>query len=407
MLLLAATSIRADDNPHAWTADPAVVAELQKRKPNRNFDESKVPVYTLPDPLLCADGSRVTTPERWEHRRAEILELYRREMFGRSPGKPAELKFDVTHENPRALNGAATLKRVSIISRHEGREHPFEVLLFIPNAIRKPVPAFVLICNRPRENIDPTRQTKSPFWPVEEINARGFATATFYYGDVAPDKADTYRDGIIKLFEGDRAPRKPDAWKSIAAWAWGASRVLDYLETDVRIDAKKVAVIGHSRGGKTALWASAEDPRFALAISNNSGECGASIARRRYGELLKETDGVNPHWFCDNFAKYHDREPDLPFDSHMLIALSSPRAVYVASASDDLSADPKGEFLGLAHASPVFALWNHPPIGIDEMPLIETPLLRQSRAYHVRRGVHDLLLYDWQRYMDFADRLWR
>src|SRR5687768_6441789 len=220
LILLLIVCIAAT-RPAGWAADPAVVQQLQKRKPNRNFDESKVPSYTLPDPLVFADGVRVTTPQQWERRREEILELYRREMFGRSPERPAELKFDVTHGDPRALDGAATLKRVLITSRHEGREHSFEALLFIPNAARLPVPAFVLICNRPRENIDPTRQTKSPFWPVEEIIARGYATAAFYYGDVAPDKADTYRDGIIKLFEGDATERKTDAWSSIAAWAWG------------------------------------------------------------------------------------------------------------------------------------------------------------------------------------------
>jgi hypothetical protein len=391
-----------------WVADPTLVADLQKRRPDRMVDESKVPPYVLPDALRRADGSIVTTPQQWAQRRAEILELFRSEMFGRSPGRPRELTFEVVARDASALGGAATLKRVAIISRQDGRSHRFELVVFTPNA-RSHAPVFLLINNRdPETNTDWTRREKSEFWPVEEMIARGYGMACIQNRDLAPDvKTDgtSWRTGVVRLFEGDRADRPPDAWMALAAWAWGASRALDYLQTDPAVDAARVAVIGHSRGGKTALWAGAEDERFGMVISNNSGSCGAAISRRRFGERIKLTH-TNPHWFCDNFRKYHDREDDLPFDQHMLIALAAPRPVYVTSATEDLWADPKGEFLGLAHSSSVYALWGHPAIAPDAMPPADTPLVAGPRAYHVRTGPHNLTAYDWARFADFADTVW-
>ena len=410
LALLAVVSITAVVQAGGWDADPALVKRLMERRPDRMVDESKVLPYVLPDALRSADGRAVTTPEQWRGRRLEILELFRSQMFGRSPGRPQELTFERVQENPAALGGAATLTRISIVSRHDGRTHRFPLVVFLPNGKAKPTPAFLLINNRdPDKNTDHTRQAKSEFWPVEEMIARGYAMAVIQNRDLAPDvKTDdtSWRSGVVRLFEGDQAKRPADAWMALAAWAWGASRALDYLETDPRIDAKRVAVIGHSRGGKTALWAAAEDERFAMAISNNSGSCGAAISRRRFGETIKMTH-TNPHWFCDNFRKYHDREDDLPFDQHMLIGLIAPRAVYVTSATEDLWADPKGEFLGLAHASSVYALWGQPPIPPDAMPAADTPLSVGARAYHIRTGAHDLTAYDWKCFADFADALWR
>ena len=394
-----------------WEADPALVKRLMERRPERMVDEAKVPAYVLPDALRFEDGRAVTTVEQWRKRRPEILEMFRSQMFGRSPGRPQELTFEPVEENPDALAGAATLRRIAIVSRQEDRTHRFELVLLIPNGKPKPVPAFLLINNRdPEKNTDHTRRAKSPFWPVEEMIARGYAMAVIQNRDLAPDvKTDdtTWRQGVVRLFEGERADRRPaDAWMALAAWAWGASRAMDYLETDTRVDSKRVAVVGHSRGGKTALWAAAEDERFAMAISNNSGSCGAAISRRRFGERIKLTH-TNPHWFCDNFRKYHDREDDLPFDQHMLIGLIAPRGVYVTSATEDLWADPKGEFLGLAHASSVYALWGQPPIPPDTMPAADTPLRVGFRAYHIRTGAHDLTAYDWRCFAGFADALWR
>src|SRR5690606_30080511 len=200
--------------------------------------------------------------------------------------------------------------------------------------------------------------------------------------------------------------RPDDACAALAAWGWGASRCMDYFETDGDVEAKQVAVLGHSRGGKAALWTGAEDERFALVISNNSGCGGAALSRRRFGETVERINANFPHWFCDAFKSYDDREDDLPFDQHMLVALIAPRAVCIASADEDLWADPRGEFLSLAHASPVYSLWDHQAVAADAMPALDHPLVAGPRAYHIRSGGHNLTPQDWGWYMDFADRLW-
>jgi hypothetical protein len=390
-----------------WQANPEVVARTSKQQPKFNYEEAKVRPFELPDPLTSSAG-RVTTAAEWPARRAEILELFRQHVYGRSPGRPDELRFETIEEKADALGGAATLRRVAVLSSHQGRQHRFEMTVFVPNARREPAPLFLLLNNRPATNVDPTRQEKSGFWPAEEVIARGYGIAALQVGDLAPDNKDRFRDGVIRLFEGTvEGPRPDDAWAALAAWAWGASRALDYFETDPRVDAKRVAVVGHSRGGKAALWAGAEDERFALVVSNESGQGGAALSRRNFGETVARITEVFPHWFAGNYASFGGREDALPIDQHMLIALMAPRLVYVASADEDLWADPRGEFLSLAHASPVFALWSDPPIRADDMPPLEQPLVVGRRGYHVRRGTHNLTPYDWARFVDFADRHWR
>jgi hypothetical protein len=208
------------------------------------------------------------------------------------------------------------------------------------------------------------------------------------------------------LFEGtvDR-PRPRNAWAALAAWGWGASRAMDYFDTHPRVNARRVAVLGHSRGGKAALWAGAEDERFAIVISNESGEGGAALGRREFGETLAAITRSFPHWFADKYKDFAGRATDLPVDQHMLVALSAPRAVYVASADADLWSDPRGEFLSLVHSSPVFALWGDKPIRAAEMPPLDRPLVVGRRGYHVRTGPHNLTLYDWDRFVDFAETL--
>ncbi|HXW06429.1 MAG TPA: hypothetical protein VD833_14420 [Vicinamibacterales bacterium] len=388
-----------------WEARADVVARVAKQQPGFNFEEARVPPYELPDVL---GSPPVASPAQWTARRREILELFRDNVYGRRPGPPSRIFFETKEENPRAMDGAATLTRVAILCEEAGGSaHHFELTLFLPAARQTPAPVFLLINNRPASNTDPTRKEKSGFWPAEQMIARGYGIAAIQYGQLAPDDKDRFREGAISLFEGTTAgPRPPDAWAAIAAWGWGASRVMDYFVTNPRVDASRVALVGHSRGGKASLWAGAEDERFALVISNESGEGGAALSRRDFGETIARINTTFPHWFADRYKAFNGRPGDLPVDQHMLLSLVAPRALYVASADEDLWADPRGEFLALAASSPVFGLWGDPAIRPGQMPALDTPLVAGRRAYHVRRGTHNLTPYDWDRFADFADRLW-
>lgn len=275
-----------------------------------------------------------------------------------------------------------------------------------PAASRAPVPVFLLINNRPATNTDPTRKEKSGFWPAEQMIARGYGIAAIQYGQLAPDDKDRYREGAMTLFDGAASAGPGPTWGAIAAWAWGASRALDYLVTDARVDNARVGIVGHSRGGKAALWAGAEDERFALVVSNESGEGGAALSRRWFGETVERINTSFPHWFTAKYKSFNGREASLPIDQHMLLALTAPRALYVASADEDLWSDPRGEFLSLVETSPVFALWGEPPLAASQMPALDRPLIVGRRGYHIRTGAHNLTPYDWDRIADFADRVW-
>jgi hypothetical protein len=384
----------------------AAEAPQPKRFP---ADPPQMPAYTLPDPLLTNDGHKVASADEWRKtRRPEVLELFRKHVYGRVPATAFEQSFRIVREDPAALGGAATLRLVEIRIEVEKKSHLINLTLFVPNKRSGPAPAFLLICHRGAEIIDPARTTKSGFWPVEEGIARGYAMAAFSNADLDPDKDNGFKDGIHGILDG--ATRPPDAWGTIAAWAWGASRCMDYLVTDKDIAKDKVAVIGHSRGGKTALWAGAEDERFALVCSNDSGCVGAALSRRQ--KKGKETVAVInksfPHWFNANFKTYSNRVEELPVDQHMLIALIAPRAVCVGSASQDLWADPRGEFESAVRAGPVYRLFDKSGLGApSDMPALGTVLGGDGLHYHIREGKHDLNAVDWGFYMDYADKQWR
>ncbi|HNX35101.1 MAG TPA: acetylxylan esterase [Kiritimatiellia bacterium] len=362
----------------------------------------------IPDVLKTADGKPVTTPSAWESvRRPEVLELFKTHVFGRNPvGRPYTLRFEQIEPDKEMVDGKALRKRVNIRYSGPGGEGGIALTAFIPKT-GTPAPAFVLICNRSSaKNIDPDRLEKNPFFPVEELVARGYAALAFHNGDVDPDDFDGFTNGVHGVFQPDPKARTADSWGTIAAWAWGASRVMDWIETQLAIDRTRVGVVGHSRGGKTALWCGANDTRFALTISNNSGCGGAKLNRMDLpkSEHIARINKVFPHWFCDNFKKYGDNEDALPVDQHMLIALIAPRLAYVASASLDDWAGQPGEFRSCVLASPVWQLYGLKGLVGDTFPAPDSPLQEGRIGYHLRTGKHDLSLYDWQRYMDFADK---
>jgi len=402
--------------------------------PPTHTDESKVPEYVLPDPLTFPDGTPVKSADDWfQKRRPQILQDFEQEIYGKSPPAPETVTFKVLSEKQDALDGMAIRREIAVTLVEKPEPVVMTILLYLPKTSDK-VPVFwglnftgnqgaasendvILNTNWMRSNppevvdhraTEESRGNQARRWPMSLIVSRGYGVATAYYGDIDPDFDDKFQNGIHPAFykAGQTQPAENE-WGSIAAWAWGLSRGLDVLQQLPEVDGTKVAVLGHSRLGKTALWAGAVDPRFALVISNNSGCGGAALSRREYGETVARINHAFPHWFCDRFNQYNGKESTLPVDQHELIALIAPRPVYVASATGDQWADPKGEFLSARHADPVYRLLGTDGFGADAPPEAspgpDQPLKTGTIGYHLRNGGHDILEFDWLQYLDFAD----
>ena len=415
------------------------VMTSRAQKTVSNLDESKVGAYTLPDPLLLADGRKVVTTTQWtRERRPELLHLFEAHVYGKvpEPRNPIQSRFLVTSVDQQALSGTAIRREVSILFSDKPEGPRIDLLLYLPkkaggstrvpaflgmnfrgNHTIQPDPGIALSRQWMRENgkgvvnnqaTESSRGTDSSSWPVERIIARGYALATFYYGDVDPDYDDGFKNGIHPLFYRPGQVRPDDdEWGSIAAWSWGLSRALDCLETMPQIDAHKVVLMGHSRLGKATLWAGAVDPRFAIVVSVQSGCGGAALSRRIFGETVEQINTSFPHWFCTNFRQYNDHENKLPVDQHELIALIAPRPILVCSAQDDLHADPKGEFLAATVHADIPSTDSWAPTAwpaFTEMPKVSpNQPIESTIGYHIRPGKHQVATDDWDTMMDFAD----
>jgi hypothetical protein len=412
-------------------AFPCLAKPIQPDQPN--YDEAKVPAYTLPDPLTCADGTRVKDTKTWERkRRPELLRLFEDQIYGHLPPQThGQASFELKSIATKALGGKATRKEITVWLVGKTNGPGMSLLLYTPNGARQPVPAFLgmnfggnhtisedpgihlsdrwvpdrfrgVVSNRATEA---SRGIIASRWPVETILSRGYALATVYYGDLEPDFPEGWKLGARAALSpaGTNTMFQPDQWGAIGAWAWGLSRAMDYLQSDQSIDGKRVALIGHSRLGKTALWGGALDDRFAIVIANESGEGGVALARRCFGERTANLNHNFPHWFCGNFKKYSGHENELPVDQHELIALIAPRPVYIGSAEEDRWSDPLGQFLAAKAAEPVYQLYGEAGLGVKSHSPINHPV-GDFIGYHIRPGKHDVTAYDWGQYLNFADR---
>jgi len=369
----------------------------QGSRPDVNYDESKIPPYTLPELLKTEKGEKITTAKEWEKkRRPELYQLFRDEMYGAMPEGKINQKFTVININKNFADGLATHKTVEIWMSRGDKSHKATIHVYTPNAVKK-VPMFMYFSGKQKEPKD---------WFIKLMKA-GYGLCTGDNNEFFPDRPEdptVYNESVLSLWGYENENDLPkNACRALGVWAWAHSRALDYLEKDKDVDAKRVVVMGHSRGGKLAAWAAASDERFAVAILNNSGCGGAALFRRKIGETAYRINLSFPYWFCGNFHKYSWNEDKLPVDQHGLIALIAPRPVYVGSAVDDYWADPKGEFLSIAHAEKVFNLYNYKGVQTMMLPPLNTPVGDRA-AYHIRIGGHTLTDYDWEKYIQFANK---
>jgi hypothetical protein len=361
--------------------------------PKALYDESNVPEFTLPDPLIMQNGQKVTDAAMWtEKRRPEIIKLFQTEVYGRTMApRPEKMIWKLISVDPNAMDGKAITKKVVLY--FDGTENGPSMLLDITLPKQpKPVPVYMLA-----------------EWGkiLPEVINRGYGMIICKLSQIQSDKPDGYANSIRAFFAppGQKEPLV-DEWGAIGVWAWGMSRAMDYVQTDPDIDAQKVCLHGFSRFGKVAVWAGALDQRFAITFSGESGCGGAVLVRRGFGETVKKINDSFPYWFCGNFKKYNDDVNKLPVDWHELIALYAPRPVYIATAEQDRWGDPHGSFLAAKYAEPVYKLFGKVGLGVDAWPAVNTPV-GDFIGYHNRTGTHNQTPYDWEQYLNFSDRHFR
>jgi hypothetical protein len=366
--------------------------QLKEHDSDVNYDEAKIPHYDLPPLLVTAEGRKITTPQQWRSiRRPQILSLFSNLVYGRvpEPESPIKTEYTLLATDRQFMGGKATHKAVLIQFSNDNGKVSITIHVVTPNRATKPVPAVM----------------KLGSGPLDELLDRGYAGVGISHDNFVAHNEVSFEQSIHRLFfkKGQSFPKARE-WGVLAAIAWGHSRVLDYLETNDDIDATRVAIMGHSKSGKAALWTAAQDERFALAISAQSGCAGAALWRRRSGETLQKMVTRFPYWLCRNAWKFVNQEDDLPVDQHMLLALIAPRPVYVASGVDDTWADPRGEYASAYLASEVYRLLGKRGLTSEGLPPLGEAVLDSEVGYHIREGGHSVEPYDWRMFMDFCDR---
>lgn len=399
-------------------APPASVAGIPV-----NYDESRVGTYTLPDPLALKDGKRVRDAKTWyRKRRPELVRLFEEHQFGRSPGRPAGMSFDVFDKGTPALGGKALRRQVTIYFSPDKAGPKVDLLVYLPAGARKPVPLLLNLSFTANSNaVDDPGVKPGEVWgrdrkripapqgsnfgkpDVAPFLAAGIGVATLYYGDIDPDFPGGIQHGVRALYlKPGQAESAPDEWGTIAAWGWGLSRALDYLETDRGVDAKRVALVGASRLGKTVLWAGARDTRFAMVIASCSGEGGAALSRRDFGETVKHLTAPTryAYQFAANYQKHAGRADESPVEAHLLLSLIAPRPLLLQTGDADPWSDPKGEFLSAVAAGPVYELLGKQGLGTEEMPPAGRPILH-TLGYYMHAGGHGTIPSDWGQFLKF------
>lgn len=405
-------------------AAPAALKDAEGRTLRRapsghlsNYYEEKVPPFMLPDLFTRYDGQPVRDAATWLGvRRPEILRRYEAEIYGRVPATAPKVKFEVIAVDEPALDGQAVRRHLVGHFGSQAEGPAVNVILYRPANARGPLPLVLHITfggdvSLPPPPPPPAARSGGPArrfndaGPIAEVLARGYAYAIVRYAEIQPDRPNTWKEGVIglALAPGQEKPA-PDEWGTIAAWTWGLSRIMDYLETDSTVDAKRVALVGHSRLGKTVLWSGAMDPRYALIYSSQSGEMGAALSRRDYGESVDDMAANYGYQFAGNLQKYVAHWNDMPHEGHLLISLTAPRPVMITGGSGDQWSDPRGMFLAMVAAGPVWRLLGQPDLGSLQMPGLDLPVGSERMMFLNHDGPHVISPLDWKTFLDFADR---